>query len=145
MKLAVATVAALLAWAACSTAGLALPLQFELGKNFSLKAGESAQASDPALRVGFVGVVQDSRCPKGEQCVWAGDATLQVWVERGAGPRVVRELHATPGAAQTVRVLDYGLRLVRLDPQAVTGKVIAQGDYVATLMLSRDSATESDR
>ena len=145
MRLAAATIVASLAWTACSMAGPARPVHIEPGKNFSLRTGESAQAHDDALRVGFEGVTADSRCPKGEQCVWAGDATARVWLQHGSGPRETRELHAAPGAAQAVRVLDHELRLVRLDPYPVTGKPIAKADYVATLTLSRSSAAESDR
>ncbi len=115
------------------------------GQDFSLRAGESAQTRDGALRIGFDGVTADSRCPKGEQCIRAGDANALVWIQQGSGPKEKRELRTAPDAAQSVRVLDHFIRLVRLDPIAVTGKAIAKSEYVATLRLSRTSPNEAER
>ncbi|MBL0148431.1 MAG: hypothetical protein IPP87_06735 [Ideonella sp.] len=142
MRLAAATITASLAWAACSSAGPARPVPIELGTAFSLRAGESTQTLGGALRVGFEGVSVDSRCPKGEQCVWAGDATARVWLQQGGGAKDVRELHTASGAAQAATALGHRLRLVRLEPYPVTGRVIVKEDYVVTLMLSRGAMTE---
>lgn len=145
MKLAAATVVASLAWTGCSTAGPAPPELVEPGKAFSLKTGESAQTRDGSLRVGFDGVTADSRCPKGAQCVWAGDATVRVWLQRGSGARETRELHSSASAPQMARLLDHELRLVQLDPYPINGKPIVQADYVATLILSRGAAAAPER
>jgi len=147
MRLA-ATLVASLAWAACSVAGPAGPtgpLRVELDKSFSLKPGETAQVADTGLKIGFDGVTADSRCPKGVQCFWAGDATVRVWLQQGSEPREVRELHASSAAAQAATALGHELRLLSLDPYPVGDKAIAKSDYVATLTLSRRTATEPDR
>ena len=115
------------------------------GEAFSLQTGESAQARDGALRIGFDGVTADSRCPKGEQCVRAGEATARIWLQHGSEPKEIRELHTAPAVAQSIRVLDRCVRLVRLDPIPVTGRAIAKSQYVATLMLSCDAADQADR
>lgn len=145
MKVAAVAIVASLAWSGCSVADSSSPRYIEWGKNFSLRAGESAQVRGEALRVGFEGITADSRCPKGEQCFWAGDATARVWTQQGAGRRDLHELHTAPGAAQAAYVLGHEVRLVRLDPYPVTGKSIANGDYIATLTLSPNSTTEADR
>lgn len=141
----VAWTAASMAWAACSAAGPAAPGTIALGRDFSLRAGAAALTSDGSLRVGFDGVTSDSRCARGEQCVWAGDATVQVWLQLGSGAKVGRQLHTTPQARQTVRALCHALRLVRLDPTPVAGTVIAPADYTVTLSLVRDATAEADR
>jgi hypothetical protein len=145
MERVAATIVAALAWTACSMAGPGQPLPIEPGQDFSLRAGESAQARDTGLRVGFKGVTADSRCPKGERCVWAGDAIARVWLQLGSSPRETRELHTAAGAAQAAYALDHELRLLRLEPYPVTGKAIAKGDYVATLRLARGSGSEPER
>jgi len=134
-----------MAWTACSTAGPVAPLPIETGKAFSLQVGEMAQAADKGLRVGFDGVSTDSRCPKGEQCVWAGDATVRVWLHWGVGRREMRELHLAPGKPQATRVRNQELRLLRLDPYPVSGKAIAQANYRATLTLSDSAAADPER
>jgi hypothetical protein len=122
-----------------------VPVTIAPGKSFSLKVGERAQIASGGWVVGFDGVTADSRCPKGEQCVWAGDATVRVWVQFGAGPREMRELHLAPGKPQATRVQNQELRLLRLDPYPFSGKVIAQADYRATLTLSDGAAADPER
>jgi hypothetical protein len=126
-------------------AGPASAPPVETGKSFSLKVGESATVAGGRLRVGFDGVTADSRCPKGEQCLRAGDATVWVWLQPAAGPRLMRELRTAPATAQAVRVLDHELRLLRLDPHPVTGKVPTNEDYSATLLLNLGGAAEAER
>jgi hypothetical protein len=110
----------------------------EAGQTFSLRVGETAQTGDGALRIGLEDVGADSRCPKGERCVWAGDATVRIWLQRRGGARERRELHTATGAANGGHAPSPELRLVRLDPVPVTGKVITQRDYVATLALTAE-------
>lgn len=147
MKTAVpAAVATALLWtAACGMPGPEAP-PVEAVQQFSLRAGQSASvAGDEALRVGFDGVTADSRCAKNERCVWAGDATVRVWLQRGAGARQVRELHVAPGPAQAARIAEHELRLLRLDPYPAAGRTIDPHDYLATLALVRGGSTDAER
>ena len=145
MRLGAAVIVTSLAFSACSMAGPGGTGAFEIGKELSLQAGETAKAGDSGLRLGFDGVSADSRCPKGEQCVWAGDATARVWLQQGAGARQALELHTGLGAAQAPSVLGYEVRLLRLDPYPITGKPIANADYIATLRLVRGSSAAPER
>ena len=145
MKLLAVTVLSSLAWAGCSMAGADQPLQIELGQRFSLKVGEAAQTRDGAWRVGFEGVSADSRCRKGEQCVWAGDATARVWLQAGSAPREARELHTMPVRAPASSAPGPELRLLQLDPYPVTARTPVQSDYVVTLIFSPAAAPLADR
>jgi hypothetical protein len=136
MRLAITAIAASIAWTSCSLAEPVRPVPMASGQSFSLKAGESAHSDQPALQLGFVAVTGDSRCPKGERCVVAGDATVRIWLRQGPGPMQTHELHAAPGAGQALSVGEHELRLLRLEPYAITGRAIAPADYVATFMLS---------
>ena len=142
MRLAAATIVAssILLWTACSLADPARPANIEPGKTFSLRVGESVRSDDGVLQIGFVGVAVDSRCPKGEQCIWAGSATIRVWLQQAGGPRLTRELHTASKAPQVEKLSGMDLRLVRLDPHPISGRAIAQGDYIATLALDRDAS-----
>jgi hypothetical protein len=142
-KFAAALLVAPVFWTACTLAGPAAP-SFEMGKNLSLRVGESAQARSGDLRVGFVGVSSDSRCPKGVQCVWAGDATVQVWLQQGSGPREVRELHTAAGRAQSATALGHVVQLVSLEPYPVANQAIKPSDYVATITLTPGRAAPAD-
>jgi hypothetical protein len=140
-----AIVAASLGWTACSSAGPAVPASIELDQVFSLKVGEWAHAFGDGVRVGFDAVTADSRCPRGEQCVVAGSATVRMWLQQGAGPAQRLELLTASGARQAVVARGLELRLIRLEPYPISGKPIAAADHVATLTLSRSRAVELER
>lgn len=137
--------AALLVVAACSVAGPVPTVQMDMDQDFSLRPGEAAQSLDGQWRVGFDSVLTDSRCPKSERCVWAGDATARVWFQRGAAAPQVRDLHTGMGQPKAASALDGELRLVRLDPYPVSGKPIEKSAYVVTLVLSRSGTGESTK
>jgi hypothetical protein len=107
-----------------------VPQRVEPGQAVSLRVGESAEAADGRLRFGFESVGTDSRCPKNALCVWAGDAAVRIWLQRGTGAREQRTLHTLTGGAREAP--DPGVRLLRLDPQPVAGRALEPRDYVAT-------------
>jgi hypothetical protein len=131
---------------ACALALPDVPVSVQAGQSFSLKPGQSAHLQRSALRVGFDDVVADSRCPKGERCFSAGDATARVWLQMGSGARQAYELHTAPGAVQTLRVQGHELRLLRLDPYPTAGKPVASSPYAALLTLtpSGDAAPDPE-
>lgn len=49
--------------------------------SFELKLGKAKTASRSKLKVKFISVVEDSRCPTGAQCVWAGNAKIKVEIK----------------------------------------------------------------
>ena len=74
----------------CSLAGCATPsqpgtsgtvtssTQVPTGSQFELKPGQEARVQGSSLRIRFDGIAQDSRCPQGVQCVWAGNAVVNL-------------------------------------------------------------------
>jgi hypothetical protein len=53
-----------------------------LEQEFKLKVGESAKALREGLKVEFDSVAEDSRCPRGVTCIWAGNAKILLKVEK---------------------------------------------------------------
>jgi len=47
----------------------------ELGQGFVLEPGQTAVIKNESLTVKFNEIVSDSRCPKGVQCIWAGEVS----------------------------------------------------------------------
>ena len=134
--------AATLALVTRSVAGPSEPKSVPLGESFTLKVGESARIEAEALQIGFEDVSADSRCPKGERCIWEGDATVRVWLWKASEARETDELHTSSKEPGAVSYRGYGVKLLRLDPYPVSGKTIARGDYLATLEVTRGSAAD---
>ena len=117
----------------------------DAGRPFSLRVGETVRLTNESLQLGFDGVSADSRCPKGEQCVTAGDAIVRIWWRQGDAARQTRELHLDARAVRSARVGSLTLELLGLEPAPLTGRSIAPGAYVATLVLGREAAGEASR
>lgn len=70
------------------------------GVPFGLEVGEAAVFEGAEVR--FVGVVEDSRCPTGVDCVWAGRARVRVAVD--GSETVLSVPHAGSGGTTTAVV-----------------------------------------
>jgi len=119
---------------ACSSPTEPKGAQFDLP--FTLAPGAAAVLGTENLQVGFDQVLADSRCPRGAQCVVAGDATVRVWLAKSPRGRENRELKTTPDGSQGVYDA-YKITLVTLAPSPEVGSRIRPTDYVATLMVTR--------
>lgn len=96
---------------------------FELvGQLSSGRLGERVQVDGPAVTP--LEVLEDSRCPAGVQCVWAGRLRLRATIHLGAADET-RDL--TLG--EPTQVADGTLELVEVSPVPVAGGMIAPTDY----------------
>jgi hypothetical protein len=57
-----------------------------LNKYFRIKAGESVSIPSENMTIWFVDVTEDSRCPRGVQCIQAGQATALIRIEASDTP-----------------------------------------------------------
>ena len=105
-------------------------------RNFKVSYGKEVKVKD--LKVKFDSLVDDSRCPKDVTCVWAGDAKIVVSVRRGNSKASSMELHTNGQFAQTGKYQQYVIKLVALDPYPRTSVKAKPGDYVATLLITKE-------
>lgn len=102
----------------------------------TLRMGQEGVVAGSAVKVQFLGVPEDSRCPIDAICVWQGNAVVEVGIRAGMGPTVplqintdleprhadwngvrltVLELQPAPRAAAPTRQEDYSAR-IRVEP-----------------------------
>lgn len=99
-----------------------------------LAVGEEASVPGTVVRVAFLGVEEDSRCPVDVTCVWEGDAAVRLGLTAGSGPTHLHVLHT----ALEPEAVDFnGLRvtLVEVAPEPREGEPVPVDDYVVTLRL----------
>ena len=83
------------------------------------------------LKVKFVELVEDSRCPVDTNCIWAGNAKIKIRVSRnGRSHDLTLD---TNGPNQTVNAEGYSIKLVGLTPAPRSNIRINRNGYVATL------------
>ena len=108
----------------------------QLGHEFKLKVGEQVVIKEAGLTISFSAVAEDSRCPKGVDCIWAGNGRIVVKVSKGYRKAATVELN-TGVAPKEQRFQDYDIKLVNLDPYPQKNVNVKRSDYTATLIVSR--------
>jgi hypothetical protein len=107
-----------------------------LDQPFELRVGRSATVAGEGLTVSFQAVPSDSRCPTGVQCVWAGNAVVQVVLSKD-GKAFGAELNTTLEPT-SVDYLNYNVALVSLTPYpTANGGAISQSQYRATFVVTK--------
>jgi len=104
------------------------------GQEISVKINTEEKANG-GLRIKFVELVEDSRCPVDTNCVWAGNAKIKVRVTRNGKSRVL-ELNTMNKGGDPV-FAGYKFRLTDLDPDLRTNVRINRNGYVAKIEITK--------
>lgn len=99
-----------------------------LGSSFNLKFGQTAQINSEELRITFLNFT-DSRCPANVMCVWAGEATVDLLIQKSSQTQEIQISTEEP----ELKVFDYTIHLVNLDPLPLYGHPTNSSEYTATL------------
>jgi hypothetical protein len=108
-----------------------------LGERVTLAPREVVAVRDTDLRVQFVRVSGDSRCPADALCILGGDALVHVRVREGAGREAEYELHTGDSTHAAVVYQNVRIALSELQPYPFSARTIAPDDYRATLTVTR--------
>jgi hypothetical protein len=125
----------LLSATACALSSPAGPTP-GLNEAFTLAPEETASIRGTSLRLRFVNVSGDSRCPADAICIQGGDAIVHIRVLRGPGDAEYR-LHTGDASRGRVEHGDLKIELVELQPYPFSSRTIQPDEYRATLKVSR--------
>ena len=106
-----------------------------LNEEFTLAPGELAAVRDTSLRVQFVRVSGDSRCPADALCIQGGDAVVHVRAVDTASADY--ELHTGDQARAAANHSGFRIELAQLQPYPFSSRTIAPSEYRATLSVRR--------
>jgi hypothetical protein len=112
-----------------------------VGREFKVGAGRAVTFDAGNLRLKFLSVASDSRCPTGVDCVWAGNA--EVLFEAGAKGRrgkMILRLNTNAGQERAAegKYHGYTVRLLELSPYPRAGRKTKPGEYTATLLVVKE-------
>jgi hypothetical protein len=117
----------------CTAAG---DIAASLGQEFYLPAGKAAVIESEGLKLEFVDVLVDSRCPTGVQCPWAGEATVRMLINfKGALAEMVLT-QEDGNALNKEYFLQYKINY-RLEPYPQGSKQIAITDYYLVVTITK--------
>ena len=100
-----------------------------------LNHGETKRVAGTALTIAFEAVSDDSRCPEGVSCIWAGDAAVHLRIEGGTASASTAELHVNGRSERDVVHGDHRVTLVSLAPHPKADAKIEAKDYRITLRI----------
>ncbi len=111
----------------------------ELGKEFPLKVGQTAYLASENLSINFVGVPDDSRCPTGVKCIWAGQVAcdFQIKLTREHTQTAQFIVYQSGASDSSQQLFENYLFHYSVEPYPVAGKKISQGDYIVHLTVTK--------
>ena len=140
MKTLLLTLVAILGIGATNTSAALKPESFRTEnfkpETFSLRNGAQRTVVRGELTIKFVTVMEDSRCPVDVNCIWAGNAKIQVKVTDRRGHTKMMELN-TNGEPKGDQFGPYAISLVNLTPKP-TQRKHTPSRYNARLSIQRE-------
>ena len=128
MKLLIASILVLIGFGSFSA------VSAKQGQEISVKINTEEKANG-GVRVKFVELVEDSRCPVDTKCIWAGNAKIKVRVTRNGKSKLL-ELNTMNKGGDPV-FAGYKFRLTDLDPDLRTNVRINRNGYVAKIEITK--------
>lgn len=114
-----------------------------------LKEGENKFLKEYEMNVTFKRMAEDSRCPKGVQCIWAGNAIAEVefmgTYTRPVTVQLSTSNDASKGYANTEKFNGYKITLEEVTPETTSAKGFKslKGSYQIALKFEKDSGSPS--
>ena len=108
----------------------------QTGEIITVKVENEAKAAKSKITVRFTELVEDSRCPKGTNCVWAGEGKIKIQVSKAGEKSEIFEV-STSDQRDTATFAGYRLRLIGLKPQPAMNVRINRRSYTATIEITK--------
>jgi hypothetical protein len=111
---------------------LAVSVEARPGKsNVSVQLHKEKSIPGAGFKLKFVEMVEDSRCPTGTNCIWAGNAKVKIEVRGGRGGTKTFELNSTTQPT-VVNYAGYDIKLMSLTPKPAANVRIDPDKYLAS-------------
>jgi hypothetical protein len=107
-----------------------------LGQQFTLPAGKYALITGESLKIKFVEVTGDSRCPTGVQCIQAGDVKCLMLINYLDSQS---SLTFTQQGGNEVTTQDFNIYRItfKVEPYPQAGKQIKPEDYKMVMTVTK--------
>lgn len=114
-----------------------------LDSDFVLAFNQAAELESENLTVKFIKVAEDSRCPVGVECIWPGQAKIDLQIKRqDEKPEYIQlTSHAGEPNLAIQSIGDYTIKLVKVEPVRTLEAEMWQSVYKITLKISRNTET----
>jgi hypothetical protein len=101
-----------------------------------VRQGKEIKLKGVDLKIGFVAVTQDSRCPDGAKCIWAGNARVHLIARNSKDECVEFDLN-TNLKPNMYEFGGYKIALAQLTPAPSIHGLPKAEDYAATIVVEK--------
>ena len=110
---------------------------FAMGDGMTeVRVGQKGCDAESGIEIEFVRVVEDSRCPEGVDCIWAGRAVIEVKAGKAGATSETLTL-STDGEDKSFEFAGYRIHLEKIAPYPKEGSQIAEDAYTATFKIEK--------
>lgn len=110
---------------------------FILDQSFDLKYNEIKIDAENRLIISLDSVLNDSRCPKGCYCFWAGNAEVRFNFSKDYY-KIEFVLNTYSGWRTDTLINGYRIKLLDLKPYPEVGQIVNQSDYHAEIRIIQE-------
>ena len=111
-------------------------VEAKTNQTVAVKINNQKTVAKTRLTIKFDSLIEDSRCPKGTQCIQAGNARIRITVSKG-GKSDMLELGTNLNPRATV-FAGYEIKFTGLTPYPANNIRIDRNGYVATFVVSKN-------
>ena len=112
-------------------------IEANLDSEFVLQFNQSAEIKSEDIKITFLNVTSDSRCPSDVTCIWQGQAGIELDVQKGEEESTVSLSIGGDSSPEESIFNAYLIQLVDLSPYPISTKNIQPEDYTATIKITK--------
>ena len=101
-----------------------------------LRVAQEKTAPGTTIKVKFLSVIEDSRCPEGVNCIWAGVAKIKIQLRKAGKPEKEFELN-TNQMDKSITFEGHTIKLLTLTPYPKANMSYRADSYSATLTITK--------
>ncbi len=114
------------------------PIHTSLNQSFQLNINQTAIVKPDNIKITFLNVTEDSRCPEGMFCVWPGQVKALLRLETDQNHEDVFNLTLNSNETHSQKTIaGYSVKLENVKPYPGSDKTITDNGYVATLSIKK--------
>ncbi len=108
----------------------------DVDEEFFIGPGQQAEIQESDMTITFNRVIEDSRCPIGVECVWAGNGKVEITVHFSGGKSRAQEIN-TNLEPKEIKAGKYRIHLLDLQPYPVNNQELQPENYRIKLIVAK--------
>ena len=111
----------------------------ELDVPFQLKINQVGIIKSENIKIFFLNVTEDSRCPSDVECIWPGQVTILINILKNY--QSLGDFNLTiPGDSDEIAIIEfdgYSIKMIKVDPYPISTQEIQLSDYIVTFIVNK--------